>query len=87
MNRIESELSIVQSVVQQLATQVEQAKLKVNQDTPVFTTIKPVSVPYERSAPSRSLIVIVFLFFGLIFSAMYVLIKDPLIKTLSELKS
>ena len=87
LNRIESELSIAQSVVQQLATQVEQAKLKVNKDTPVFTTIKPVSVPYEKSAPSRTQIVIVFLFLGLIFSTGYVLIKDPLIKILSELKS
>ena len=87
LNRIESELSIAQSVVQQLAAQVEQAKLKVNKDTPVFTTIKPVSVPYEKSAPSRLLIVIIFLFLGLIFSAGYVLIKDPLIKIFSELKS
>ena len=87
LNRIESELSIAQSVVQQLATQVEQAKLKVNKDTPVFTTIKPVSVPYEKSSPSRALTVIVFLFLGLILSAGYILIKDPLIKILSELKS
>lgn len=87
LNRIESELRIAQSVVQQLATQVEQAKLKVNQDTPVFTTIKPVSVPYEKSAPSRSLIVIIFLFLGFIFSAGYVLIKDPLIKIFNDLKS
>ena len=87
LNRIESELSIAKSVVQQLATQVEQAKLKVNKDTPVFTTIKPVSVPYEKSAPARALIVIVFLFLGLIFSAGYVLIKNPLIKIFSELKS
>jgi len=69
LNRIESELSIAQSVVQQLATQLEQAKLKVNKDTPVFTTIKPVSVPYEKSSSSRSTIVIVFLFLGFIFSA------------------
>ena len=87
LNRIESELSIAQSVVQQLATQVEQAKLKVNKDTPVFTTIKPVSVPYEKSAPSRSIIVIVFLFLGLILSSGYILIKDSLIEILSELKS
>lgn len=87
LNRIESELSIAQSVVQQLATQVEQAKLKVNKDTPVFTTIKPVTVPFEKSAPSRATIVIVFLFLGLIFSAGYVLIRNPLIKILSELKS
>ena len=87
LNRIESELSIAQSVVQQLANQVEQAKLKVNKDTPVFTTIKPVTVPFEKSSPSRTMIVIAFLFLGLIFSAGYVLIKDRLIKILSELKS
>ena len=87
LNRIESELSIAQSVVQQLATQVEQAKLKVNKDTPVFTTIKPVSVPYEKSAPSRSIIVIVFLLLGLILSSGYILIKNPLIEIFSELKS
>ena len=87
LNRIESELSIAQSVVQQLASQVEQAKLKVNKDTPVFTTIKPVTVPFEKSAPSRALIVIVFLFLGLTFSVGYILIKDSLIKILSELKS
>ena len=87
LNRIESELSIAQSVVQQLASQVEQAKLKVNKDTPVFTIIKPVTVPFGKSAPSRSIIVIVFLFLGLILSAGYILIKDPLIKIFNELKS
>ena len=67
LSRIESELSIAQTVVQQLASQVEQAKLQVNKDTPVFTTIKPVTIPFERSAPKRSLIVLIFGFLGLVF--------------------
>ena len=87
LNRIESELSIAQSVVQQLATQVEQAKLKVNKDTPVFTTIKPVTVPFNKSSPSRGTMVIIFLFVGLIFSVVYVLIKDSLTKIFGQLKS
>ena len=58
LSRIESEVNISESIVQQLASQVEQAKLQVNKDTPVFTTIKPVTIPFERSAPKRSLIVI-----------------------------
>ena len=54
LSRLESEVNISESIVQQLASQVEQAKLQVNKDTPVFTTIKPVTIPFERSAPKRS---------------------------------
>ena len=87
INRIESELNIAQTVVQQLASQVEQAKLQVNKDTPVFTTIKPVTVPFKKSAPSRSLIVIVFLFLGSVLSTGYVLVKEPAIEILKSIKS
>ena len=87
LSRIESELNIAQTVVQQLASQVEQAKLQVNKDTPVFTTIKPVTVPYKKSAPSRSLIVMIFLFLGFVLSSGYVLIKEPAIEILKSIKS
>ena len=77
LSRLDSELNILESIVQQLASQVEQAKLQVNKDTPVFTTIQPVTIPYEKSAPKRSLIVIVFAFLGLILSSGFVLVKEP----------
>ena len=66
---------------------MEQAKLQVNKDTPVFTTIKPVTVPFERSAPKRSQIVIVFGFLGLFFSCGYVLLKEPAIEIIKSIKS
>ena len=87
LDRIESEVNISESIVQQLASQVEQAKLQVNKDTPVFTTIKPVTVPYERSAPERTLIVIVFGFLGLVFTIGYVLVKEPAKQILNTIKS
>jgi hypothetical protein len=87
LSRIESELTISQSIVQQLASQVEQAKLQVNKDTPVFTTIKPVTIPFESSAPKRSLIVIVFAFLGFVLSCGYVLIKEPATEILKSIKS
>jgi uncharacterized protein involved in exopolysaccharide biosynthesis len=87
LSRIESEVSISESIVEQLASQVEQAKLQVNKDTPVFTTIKPVTIPFQRTAPKRSLIVIVFAFLGLVFSSGYVLIKEPLSNIIKSLKS
>ncbi len=87
LSRIESELNISESIVKQLASQVEQAKLQVNKDTPVFTTIKPVTVPFERSAPKRSQIVTVFGFLGLVFSCGYVLVKEPAIEIIKSIKS
>ena len=87
LSRLESEVNISESIVQQLASQVEQAKLQVNEDTPVFTTIKPVTIPFERSAPKRSLIVIVFVFLGLVLSAAYVLVKEPISDIIKSIKS
>ena len=87
LSRIESEVNISASIVQQLASQVEQAKLQVNKDTPVFTTIQPVTIPFQKSAPKRSLIVITFGFLGIISSVGYVLIKDPLNEMLKSIKS
>ena len=87
LSRLDSEVNILESIVQQLASQVEQAKLQVNKDTPVFTTIQPVTIPYERSAPKRSLIVIVFVFFGLILSSGFVLVKEPAKEILRSIRS
>ena len=87
LSRIESEVNISASIVQQLASQVEQAKLQVNKDTPVFTTIKPVTIPFERSAPNRRLIVITFLFSGFVLSCGYVLVKEPASDILKSIKS
>jgi LPS O-antigen subunit length determinant protein (WzzB/FepE family) len=87
LSRLESEVNISESIVQQLASQVEQAKLQVNKDTPVFTTIKPVTIPFERSAPKRSLIVIIFAFMGLVFSSGFVLVKEPVKEILKSIRS
>ena len=87
LSRLESEVNISASIVQQLASQVEQAKLQVNKDTPVFTTIKPVTIPFERSAPNRRLIVITFLFLGFVLSCGYVLVKEPASAILKSIKS
>jgi hypothetical protein len=87
LSRIESEVNISESIVQQLASQVEQAKLQVNKDTPVFTTIQPVTIPFEKSAPKRSLIVMVFGFLGLVFSCGYIVVKEPVIEIIRSIKS
>ena len=44
LTRLESQFTVTSSVFQELAGQVEQAKIQVNKDTPIFTIIEPVSV-------------------------------------------
>jgi uncharacterized protein involved in exopolysaccharide biosynthesis len=85
LQRLEAEYSIALNVVQQLASQLEQAKIKVNRDTPIFTVIEPVVVPTVRSAPKRGQIVLIWLFLGLLLSAGYLLAKEPLKELLSKI--
>jgi uncharacterized protein involved in exopolysaccharide biosynthesis len=87
LNRLDSEVNISESIVQQLASRVEQAKLQVNKNTPVFTTIKPVTIPFQKSAPKRTQIVIIFICFGIAFSIGYIFIKEPLVKIVKSIKS
>ena len=85
--RLETALQIETSVFQNVVTQLEQVKLQVAKDTPVFSFLKPVVVPTEKSAPKRSLIVIIWLFLGVVVSIGYLLAKEPLLDILKQIKS
>jgi uncharacterized protein involved in exopolysaccharide biosynthesis len=87
LTRLESKFTVTSSVFQELAGQVEQAKIQVNKDTPIFTIIEPVSVPLERSKPKRTMMVIVWTFLGIVFSVGWVLVKSPLQQIIKELLS
>jgi len=87
LNSLESEFEIVNVVYQELNKQLEQSKLQVSRDTPVFSIIKPVTIPNIRSAPKRSLMVIVYTFIGFIIGSGYILIKNPLLKIIREIKA
>ncbi len=83
----EGELAVATTVYQELAKQLEQAKLQVAKDTPIFSTLKPASVPTERSAPKRTLIVLIWGFLGVVFSAGFVLVKQPALEVLKEINA
>lgn len=64
--RLDSEYNIAFSVYSELAKQLEQAQLKVKEDTPILTTLEPVRIPLEKSSPNRPLILIIWTFLGVI---------------------
>ena len=85
--RLETALQIETSVFQNVVTQLEQVKLQVTKDTPVFSFLKPVVVPTEKSAPKRSLIVIIWLFLGVVVGIGYLLAKEPVKNIIKEIKN
>jgi uncharacterized protein involved in exopolysaccharide biosynthesis len=85
--RLESELLTASSVFDNIVSQLEQVKLQVTKDTPVFSIIKPVVFPNEKSGPKRSLILVVWLFLGVVLSIGYILAKEPVENILKEIRT
>jgi hypothetical protein len=76
--RLQSEYTISLNVYNELAKQLEQAKIQVKEATPVFSVIEPASVPQKKAKPNRPLILFLSLFFGGIIGIGFVLGKHYL---------
>jgi len=85
--KIEAEFQILNAVMIELSKQVEQRKLQVSEDTPVFSILKEASMPVRRSSPKRTQMVLIFGFIGLTVSTLYTVVKSPIAQILTELNS
>lgn len=72
-SRLNSEFSTAQSIYNDLNRQYEQAKIKVQEVTPVFNVYEPPKIPLIRSEPKRKNITIVSFVIGIMFSSLYFL--------------
>ena len=86
-DKLEAEFQIINAVMIELSKQVEQRKLQVSEDTPVFSIVKEASMPVERSSPKRAQMVLIFGFIGLVASISYTLVKSPIAQILKEINS
>ena len=86
LQKLESEYQLQQSILINLASEYNNNKIKLNKDTPIFSVIDEVSVPNQRSKPQRILIVLVFVFLGLIFSVGFILAKESVIDLVKKIK-
>ena len=71
LERLQAEYDLVYGVFSELAKQLETQQLQVKEDTPVFTVLKPVNVPVEKSAPKRGMILVIWVFLGGIAGVIY----------------
>ncbi|MDP1815383.1 MAG: GNVR domain-containing protein [Leadbetterella sp.] len=74
--RIESEYKISSNFYNSLLQKYEEAKLKMQQETPVIKVLEPPVVPNLKTEPKKLLIVIVASFLGLLISTSIVILKN-----------
>jgi hypothetical protein len=71
--QLQAEYDLAFTIYSELAKQLETQLLQVKKDTPLFTVLKPVTIPNEKSAPKKALITVAYLFLGFILSVGFVL--------------
>lgn len=73
--KLQNEASLTYSVYNQAAQQLQMAKIKVQNTTPVFTVIQPATDPLYPSNPQKKT-VIAFVFLSFVIASMWILKKD-----------
>ncbi|MCX6214042.1 lipopolysaccharide biosynthesis protein [Spirosoma sp.] len=64
--RIQAEFLLTQSVYTDLSKQLEQAKIKVAEESPVFKVLEPSLIPLKKSGPKRTVIILGFAVIGVL---------------------
>ena len=82
LNDLENEMQLKFNAYSAVATQLESAKARVQEETPAFTTLQSATVPIRPSAPSKSKIVLVFLFLAFLGTTVWAFHKDGHLKPL-----
>lgn len=82
--RLQNELDVAFEVYKSLATQLEQAKIKVEEKTPIFTVLEPIKIPVEKSKPKRILILVISAIVGGFVSIIIFLTKAILQKIVNK---
>lgn len=80
--KLQYEVDLAFNIYSSISTQMADAAVKIQRETPVFKVLEPAQIALEKSEPKRSLITIGFLFFGLFISLVIVFFKTVNMKQL-----
>ena len=82
--RLQQEMNLAYQVYSQVASQLEGARIQVQQAKPVFVIINPVTVPLQRTAPSKAKMLVIFTFLAGCCAAAWVLFGEEYWQKLKE---
>jgi len=84
LERLQNEATLAYGVYNQMSQQLQMAKAKVQEVTPVYTVVQPATVPLRPEKPNKPMILIGFLFLAFVGSIGWILGKDMLKGKLSK---
>jgi hypothetical protein len=86
-SQLQNEVNLSFNIYNQLANQLEQARIQLKKDTPVFAILEPIYVPENPLEKNKFITVLFFTFFGLIISFLLFIIllfKAPIKENFNE---
>ncbi len=84
--RLENEATLAFNLYNQTAQQVQMAKAKVQENTPVYTTLTPASVPVRPASPKKPMILVGFVFLAFVACSAWILYGKPLMDEMRQKK-
>lgn len=79
-DRLENESSLAFNLYNETSLQVQSAKSRVQETTPVYTVITPATVPMRPISPKRGLIIGGFTFLAFVAACAWILLGTPLVR-------
>ena len=79
---LQNEMNLQQQIYQQVVAQLQQAEMKVQQETPAFTTLQSATVPVLKAGPKRAQMCLIFLFLAFLGTTGWILYKENDLKPL-----
>lgn len=77
---LENDMQLKYNIYTQMMTQLEQAKAKLQEKTPVFTTIQPATIPLKPSAPKRMFGTVIAFIISVFFAICVILLKESIVE-------
>ncbi|MDE6019250.1 MAG: chain-length determining protein [Muribaculaceae bacterium] len=84
--RLQNEATLAFNLYNQTSQQVQLAKAKVQENTPVYAIVSPPTVPIKPSAPRKMIILVGFVFLAFVASCAWILYGKPLMEEMKKKK-
>ena len=78
-NRLSKEQDLAFNVYNQIAQQLEVARAKVAESTPVCVVVQPAIIPFKASSPKKIMLGVIYVFLAFFGTLLYIIVKDRII--------
>ena len=73
---LQTEMQMRSQILQQVIAQMQEAEMKVQENTPAFTTLQSATVPVKKTGPKRAQMCLIFTFLAFLCTSFYILYKE-----------